>query len=80
MAEDESDNTVMAEIKRMMKHGLQHRYQDGSVKKLLDVFTFLDPWYKFIIDEAEDELLALEGDMILFKEIQKLLKRFLLNV
>ena len=74
LKEDESDSTVVAEVKRKMKYDLQQRYQGHSVKKLLDVSAFIDPRYKelpfldpndrkFIIDEVEDELLALEGDM-----------------
>jgi len=41
MAEDKSDSTVMAEDERKIKHGLQQRYQEGSVKKLLNVSALL---------------------------------------
>ena len=75
LKEDESDSSAVAEVKRKIKHDLQQRYQDDSVKKLLDVSAFIDPRYKelpflnaderkLIIDEVEDELLALEGDML----------------
>lgn len=75
LKEDESDSSAVAEVKRKIKHDLQQRYQDDSVKKLLDVSAFIDPRYKelpfldaddrkLIIDEVEDELLALEGDVL----------------
>ena len=73
--EDESDSSAVAEVKRKIKHDLQQRYQDDSVKKLLDVSAFIDPRYKelpfldaddrkLIIDKVEDKLLALEEDML----------------
>ena len=75
LKEDESDSSAVAEVKRKIKHDLQQRYQDDSVKKLLDVSAFIDPRYKelpfldadyrkLITDEVEDELLALEGDLL----------------
>ena len=75
LKEDESDSSAVAEVKRKIKHDLQQRYQDDSVKKLLDVSAFIDPRYKelpfldaddrkLIIDKVEDELLALEEDML----------------
>ena len=75
LKEDENYSSAVAEVKRKIKHDLQQRYQDDSVKKLLDVSVFIDPRYKklpfldaddrkLIVDEVEDELLALEGDML----------------
>ena len=78
LKEDESDSSAVAEVKRKIKHDLQQRYQDDSVKKLLDVSAFIDPRYKelpfldaddrkLIIDKVEDELLALEEDMLVLR-------------
>ena len=75
LKEDESDSSAVAEVKRKIKVDLQQRYQDDSIKKLLDIAAFIDPRYKelpfldaddrkLIIDEVEDELLALEGDLL----------------
>ena len=43
LKEDESDSSSVAEVKRKIKHDLQQRYRDDSVKKLLDVSAFIDP-------------------------------------
>ena len=74
LKENESDTTVMIEVKEKIKHDLQERYQDEDVRRLLNITTFIDPGYKelpsldanerkSIIEEVEDELLALKGEV-----------------
>ena len=61
LKEDDSDSSSVAEVKRKIKHDLQQRYQDDSVKKLLDVSAFIDPRHKELpFVDADDRKLIID--------------------
>ena len=65
------DTNTIKEVKKAIKNDLGSRYQSTSTQKLMNIATYLDPRYKdlpflddiakqYMIDDVQDELLALD--------------------
>ena len=69
--EKDTDSSLTAEMKRVVRVDLESRYGNSELSDLLDICTFLDPWFS----PAEPNDSIIEEEMLLSVQICPLGKK-----
>ena len=75
LAVKESGSEVAKKVKQEIKTNLQERYSTPSIARILNIATFMDPWYKelpFLDDPTRRNITdQVRGELLIMEEMEE---------